>query len=398
MAAPETTPSYGASDLVQIIQSLPPKVAFLMQGDTGVGKSDITRLIAKALGLPLVDIRLSLRNEGDMIGLPDQQASAERGVTCFAPPAWLKRACDEPVMLFLDEFNRAEKQVQNAAFQLVLDRQLGERSDGTPYTLHPETRIVAAINVGMDYSGVEDMDAALVRRFFIAKLVPDFGDWRKWAMTRDEEGETNIDPAIVEFLSENTVHWNADLSNVAPGSVFPTPATWHRLSDTLRYMGQAPSSHLGQVMSDVTFAVCSSAVGTTASASLRTWLKNAVQSVRAEEIFDPSLTKAKRKKLLAIIRKGGIEAQVSCVDQFTAKTGLEAWLKRGDLGASEALEILKEFIEVIAAERQSGCVQHYLATVARCKRDIKLERNDLQNLIMAASRLQKECAVRASKG
>ena len=61
------------------------------------------------------------------------------------------RACNEPVILFLDELNRGLPAVQQSFFQIVLDRQLGNDIDGNPYDIHPETRIFAAINHGNEY-------------------------------------------------------------------------------------------------------------------------------------------------------------------------------------------------------------------------------------------------------
>lgn len=394
---PTATPAYNASQIINIAKELPPQIALLIKGETGVGKSAITRQIGSLLDLPVIDIRLSLRNEGDMIGLPDQGASSKRGVTCFAPPAWLMRACSEPVVLFLDEFNRAEKQVQNAAFQLVLDRSLGENPDGEPYELHPETRIVAAINEGYEYIGVEDMDAALVRRFFACEFAASFADWRKWALSENEDGETRVDRGIVEFLSENTDHWNADLSKVEPGSVFPTPATWHRLSDTFRYMGAAPSENLGQKMASVAYHVSCTAVGTTASAALRNWVESAVQSVRAEEIFDPSLKKKERNKLLAIVKRSGVEAQITVANQVKAeKGGLADWIKEGRLTPSQAIDIMEEFVVCLNHELQAGCGTHLLKAIASTKKHHGVSGKEFQEVIKRSTSLQSRCVKRAS--
>ena len=125
----------------QLVPNLPPDISVLVSGATGVGKSDIFHQIGKSLNLPVIDRRLSQMTEGDIIGLP----SLEDGTTRFVPVDWIVKAAHEPVVLFLDEINRATIEVQQCAFQLVLDREING------VKLHPETRIYAAINEGSNY-------------------------------------------------------------------------------------------------------------------------------------------------------------------------------------------------------------------------------------------------------
>ena len=80
--------------------------------------------------------------------------------------------------------NRSLPGVQQSFFQLILDRELGNDKDGNPYRLHPETRVFAAVNHGAEYD-VNDMDPALLRRFWTVDLEPTVDNWLEWA--RDEE-------------------------------------------------------------------------------------------------------------------------------------------------------------------------------------------------------------------
>ena len=139
-----------------IAPRLPAEIAVLIQGPTGIGKSYLVKDIAAGLELPVVDRRLSQMSEGDMVGLPE----LVEGTTRFCPPDWYARACREPVVLFMDELNRATPEVIQAAFQIVLDRELNG------HQLHPDTRVFAAVNVGaeMEAQGVWDKVTVLVRR------------------------------------------------------------------------------------------------------------------------------------------------------------------------------------------------------------------------------------------
>ena len=173
---------------VQVISSLPPEIAVLAKGPTGIGKSHIVHQIANNLDLEVIDRRLSQMTEGDIIGLPE----LVDGVTRFAPVNWFVEACNNPVVLFFDELNRATIEVQQCAFQIVLDRELNG------HKLHPETRVYAAVNEGSDYQ-VTDMDPALLRRFYAVELEPTTEDWLKWANGRV--------PSIVwDFINHNRKH------------------------------------------------------------------------------------------------------------------------------------------------------------------------------------------------
>ena len=76
------------------------KKPVLLRGRHGIGKSEIVYQFAEAKGLPVVERRASQMTEGDLLGLP----SVEGQVTTWCAPDWLHRACNEPVLLFLDGF------------------------------------------------------------------------------------------------------------------------------------------------------------------------------------------------------------------------------------------------------------------------------------------------------
>ena len=149
-----------------VAPNLPADIAILMRGPTGVGKSFLGKAIADGCGLPFIDVRGSTMSEGDVGGYPDIEGMKETGVMTFCMPSWFIRACREPVVLMLDELNRSLVGVQQSFFQLVLDRELGNDKDGNPYRLHPQTRVIAAVNHGSEYD-VNDMDPALLRRFWV---------------------------------------------------------------------------------------------------------------------------------------------------------------------------------------------------------------------------------------
>jgi hypothetical protein len=257
---------------------LPPNIAILLRGPTGVGKSFLGAAVAEEKELPFIDVRGSTMSEGDVGGYPDIAGMKETGVMTFCMPSWFMRACKEPVVLMLDELNRSLPGVQQSFFQLILDRELGNDKNGIPHRLHPETRIIAAVNHGAEYD-VNDMDPALLRRFWCVDLEPTTEDWILWA------NENGIDPITVDFIRQNPAHLRVDPSTVEPGTVAPNPASWHRLDESLRHMGWGASVVAGS-RPEGFYAVSMGFVGTEAAIAYAEFVENYETVITAEDIID----------------------------------------------------------------------------------------------------------------
>lgn len=252
-----------------IVPKLPADISVLVAGATGIGKSDIFHQIGKDLGLPVIDRRLSQMTEGDIIGLP----SLEDGTTKFVPVDWIIKASKQPVVLFLDEINRATVEVQQCAFQLVLDREI----NGTK--LHPETRIYAAVNAGANYQ-VNDMGPALLRRFWSTSLEPTVDDWLEWARSRED-----IDKLFCEFIHHNPKLLN-HTGEFEPDKVYPNPASWHRLARSLNHCGWNPSDFIGESLPAGFYSLCTGFVGVETAGSFTTYVKKYEYHYSAEDILD----------------------------------------------------------------------------------------------------------------
>ena len=111
-------------------------------GPPGVGKSELVNQIATDLEGVMIDFRLAIRQPTDIMGIPFY--NKDTGTMDWAPPIDLPSeafAKQYPiVVLFLDELNAAAPAVQAAAYQLVLDRRVGQ------YRLPDNVVIVAAGN------------------------------------------------------------------------------------------------------------------------------------------------------------------------------------------------------------------------------------------------------------
>ena len=249
---------------LKVAPLLPGSTSVLLRGAHGIGKSQVVRQVAKHFGLPVTDRRLSQMSEGDMIGLP----STDGEVTRFNPPDWYKAACNKPTCLFLDELNRATPEVMQAAFQIVLDRELNG------WKLHPDTRVFAAINTGGSYT-VNEMDPALLDRFWTIDLTPDTQDWLTWAK---ESG--SVHENVVTFIAGNE-KWLDPPKNGEPGAVSPSRRSWERLSNALSLADVVESPN-----DPMFYPLCLGYVGTEATIAFHDYVKTIDAQVTGEEILN----------------------------------------------------------------------------------------------------------------
>lgn len=250
---------------------LPRTTSVLLRGAHGIGKSQVVRQVAAQIAeleglkdFEVMDRRLSQMSEGDMIGLP----STDGEVTRFNPPEWYKIACDKPVCLFLDELNRATPEVMQAAFQVVLDRELNG------WKLHPQTRVFSAINHAATYT-VNEMDPALLDRFWTIDLTPTPEDWLTWAR---KLGQIHV--TVVEFIATNE-KWLDTPKDTDPGKVTPSRRSWERLSNALESAGVIDTPD------DVMFySMCLGYIGTEATIAFHSFAKTMDNQVSGEDVME----------------------------------------------------------------------------------------------------------------
>ena len=96
----------------------------MMWGAPGIGKSDIVKQIADAEGREVIDIRLPLWEPTDIKGIPYYNSKENNMV--WASPAELPTDPKSKAIVFLDELNSAAPAVQAAAYQLILNRRVGQ--------------------------------------------------------------------------------------------------------------------------------------------------------------------------------------------------------------------------------------------------------------------------------
>jgi len=210
-----------AKDILRV--AVAAKKAAMLWGPPGLGKSDLVRQIAAEMKKQFTDVRLSLLNPVDLRGLPVPMSTGEGqppSYTTWLPPHFLPREGTRGI-LFLDEINLAVPTVQAAAYQLILDRKLGE------YVLPDGWAVIAAGNRAQDRSNVFEMSAALKNRFIHVKVEQDFDCWKRWALEHD------VHPSILGYLSYQSMDLLRMPDNPAQDA-FPTPRSWMVLSEMMQ--------------------------------------------------------------------------------------------------------------------------------------------------------------------
>ena len=207
-----------ARELTATIKALTKsKVPTFLWGAPGIGKSSIVKQIAKEEGLGFIDLRLALMDPTDLKGIPFYDKDSHSAL--WAPPAFLPREGEG--ILFLDELNAAPPSVQASAYQLILDRQVGE------YKLPDGWAIVAAGNREGDRGVTYRMPSPLANRFAHFELNVDVDEWRLWAF------KSNIDERVISYISYKSEHlFTFDAKSDEKS--FATPRSWEYVNTILK--------------------------------------------------------------------------------------------------------------------------------------------------------------------
>lgn len=312
-------------ELYRILEITPANQNIMLSGKHGIGKSRIITEFFQSRGFNVVTLFLGqMSDPGDLIGLPRKDDDTDR--TVFMPPFWFP-VDDTPIVLFLDELNRARPEILQTIMDLTLNRKLAGRS------LPAGSRIISAVNEGEEYQ-LTDLDPALVSRFNIYRFQPTVGEWLLWA------SRNGIDKRIIDFIEDNPAFLDSDGSRTGESSLLektPDRRGWERVSDVLK-------------MSDGTIVIkkiVAGIVGITASNRLFETISFR-KRVTAESIlsgFDSNVSELRKYKAheLSVIN----ESIYRCME-----TG-----KQGNPDVCSA-NILK-YMKWLAGEDRRECMAHF---------------------------------------
>src|SRR5690554_1289465 len=170
------------------------------------------------------DVRLILYSPIDLNGILVPNYNNNRAIW-LTPDIFVMDNSENVVnILFLDELMSAPASVQAVAYQIALDKKLGD------YRLPDNTFIIAAGNRSEDNGVINEMPSPLKTRFMHFVLRVDVDSWLKWAT------ENGINKEIIDFISNNpdmlsTKNFNLD------SNIVVTPRSWETLSKVINTFG-----------------------------------------------------------------------------------------------------------------------------------------------------------------
>jgi hypothetical protein len=214
--------SVNITELKQLLEATPASHNIMLVGNHGIGKSEILTEFFKEKDMPVVALFLGqMADPGDLIGLPCKDEAT--GKTDFMAPYWFPTD-GKPVVLFLDELNRARPEILQTIMDLALNRKLAGKK------LPEGSRIISAVNAGDQYQ-LTDLDPALVSRFNIVNFKPTAEEWLLWAR------KSKLDSRVISFIDENRI-WldrDPDMKEGADTGLDKTPdrRAWKRVSDII---------------------------------------------------------------------------------------------------------------------------------------------------------------------
>ena len=242
----------------------------MLWGQPGIGKSQAIRQIATYIQekthkrVDVTDVRLLLFNPIDLRGIP--VADAERQFAVWLRPKIfnMDKSDDVVNILLLDEISAAPQSVQAAAYQITLDRKVGE------HQLPDNCIVIAAGNRITDKSVAYKMPKALANRLLHFNIESKFKSWKAWAIRND------IHAMVIGFLNfkqEDLNKFDPDKEDLA----FPTPRSWEMVSNLLNNV----SDNINEV-----YPLIRGLVGTGVAAEFRTFATLYNKLPEIKDIFD----------------------------------------------------------------------------------------------------------------
>ena len=227
----------------------------MLWGPPGVGKSQAVRQIAKEIGertgkrVNVTDVRLLLFNPIDLRGIPT--ANADKTLAVWLKPQIFQMDASDDIVniLFLDEISAAPQSVQAAAYQITLDRVVGE------HKLPDNCIVIAAGNRTTDKSVAFKMPKALANRLMHIEIEGSFNSWKRWAIS------SGVNDKVIGFLSFRQ-NYLMGFDSGSDDLAFPTPRAWEMVSNILNGIDDDI---------DNMFSLIAGIVGMGVAVEFRTW-------------------------------------------------------------------------------------------------------------------------------
>jgi hypothetical protein len=272
-----------------------PKRSVLLRGKHGLGKSQVMFQIAQELSVEtatnfgFIDIRLAQREVGDLIGMPRgmdkfsilrtvfnkgeliKQEEIVSNVTIHDVPHWFPQDAASKGIVFFDELNRATREVQQAVFELILDRRMNF------HYLPDGWRVCSAVNDDQDTYQIVEMDPALLDRFAVIEFAPTVPEWLEHA------DKIHVHDAIMKYISKFGSSLDTP-STIEPNKVYQSRRSWVALSDDILNAAENKIDLLKDL--DMLFHIGRTHLGTTEATAFKDFVQKDYRVLTADDILN----------------------------------------------------------------------------------------------------------------
>lgn len=287
-------------------------------GEAGIGKSALVQTVAEKMDAKLFTTVVSLSEKGDLaIPVPPMTEKAFVKTSAYGELAdvkfgythtlieiiqWAEAHPQQPIIWFLDEFNRGTQAVQSELMNLVLQRQINS------LRLPDQVHMVLAENPDATMAGFETSDygvtvgdAAINDRTVRLVMRADASDWLQWAKSKG-----NIIGSVQRFIEENP-------QQLAPkehdDDLYPTPRAWERVSSNLRVLSELPADQQERLRLDL----LQGDLGVTVGQSFEQFVRQQTAGLSAQEIYAGDTLKPAVAK---IFNEAGTDQQQSIMNSL----------------------------------------------------------------------------------
>lgn len=260
-------------------------ITALLVGNHGSGKTETIKQFAKENDFFLKIVNLgTMGDSGDLLGLPTftKDSLGNNVATSFITPDWVKEIIDyanknpqSKAIIYLDEINRARRDILQAVFSLVLEKRIH-------MTQFPSNvGIIAAMNPNTgDYVVTDISDKAFLDRFLHIKVTPSVEEWLSYAK------QTKHDDSIVSFLGTQKELLDSAAEDINLDEIKPSRRSWSAVDRLLK--ANPPQELIRELMFGL--------VGTAATIAYEEHVKSVERPLNAEDIlvrFNQNLSKIK---------------------------------------------------------------------------------------------------------
>lgn len=260
----------------------------------------------KKMGLQYVDLRLSDKDETDLGSYPVLKSAIEQIIKfgtlmekgfieqetfnkvifrfkdlignddvnqlSFAVPDWAINSNTTPTIIHVEELNRCDIRVRNAALQL-----LNEKRIGSNFKFNETVFWMSSGNLGeKDKTEVEEMDSALSNRLIILDHDMTSDEWAQ------QFGREHCWDVLVDYLVNSPLEFYKE---PAEGELrYSTARSWTHLSDWI-FTAYGPEPDLNEVISDEDFMIVGEGCVGASITAFKTYCEDTVQ-VSIKDIYE----------------------------------------------------------------------------------------------------------------